>query len=158
MTVPRKKKPTNTNTKHQRIRSTSMSNSNLGRATYCSPSTAIENIDQCHRFTPKSTTTSIHFLFLEQPLQLVLVKRLAFSSSRIRSDLTLSDSAKTVVVETRSSNRYVSCLADKFRHGGLTDDGLSYEENFIVRCCEVGPNRTATVETIIANLLQVIDC
>lgn len=48
-------------------------------------------------------------------------------------------------------------MADKFRHGGLTDDGLSYKENFIVRCCEVGPNRTATVETI-ANLLQENAC
>jgi fatty acyl-ACP thioesterase A len=31
---------------------------------------------------------------------------------------------------------------------------LSYKERFVVRCYEVGINKTATVETI-ANLLQV---
>lgn len=45
-------------------------------------------------------------------------------------------------------------LADRLRLGSLTEDGLSYKEKFIVRCYEVGMNKTATVETI-ANLLQV---
>ncbi|GKF50373.1 oleoyl-acyl carrier protein thioesterase, chloroplastic-like protein [Tanacetum coccineum] len=45
-------------------------------------------------------------------------------------------------------------LADELRLGSLTEDGLSYKERFIVRCYEVGINKTATVETI-ANLLQV---
>lgn len=45
-------------------------------------------------------------------------------------------------------------LAEKLRMGSLTEDGLSYKEKFIVRCYEVGINKTATVETI-ANLLQV---
>lgn len=35
------------------------------------------------------------------------------------------------------------------------EDGLSYKESFIVRCYEVGINKTATVETI-ANLLQEV--
>ncbi|CAK9140929.1 unnamed protein product [Ilex paraguariensis] len=43
------------------------------------------------------------------------------------------------------------------RLGSLTDDGLSYKEKFIVRCYEVGINKTATVETI-ANLLQEVGC
>lgn len=46
-------------------------------------------------------------------------------------------------------------LADRLRLGALVEDGLSYKEKFIVRCYEVGINKTATVETI-ANLLQVI--
>jgi fatty acyl-ACP thioesterase A len=45
-------------------------------------------------------------------------------------------------------------LADRLRLGSLTEDGLSYKERFVVRCYEVGINKTATVETI-ANLLQV---
>lgn len=45
-------------------------------------------------------------------------------------------------------------LADRLRLGRLTEDGLSFKENFIVRCYEVGVNKTATVETI-ANLMQV---
>nr|GEV66708.1 oleoyl-acyl carrier protein thioesterase, chloroplastic-like [Tanacetum cinerariifolium] len=46
-------------------------------------------------------------------------------------------------------------LADELRLGSLTEDGLSYKERFIVRCYEVGINKTATVETI-ANLLQEV--
>lgn len=41
--------------------------------------------------------------------------------------------------------------------GRLVEDGLSYKESFIVRCYEVGINKTATVETI-ANLLQEVAC
>ncbi|KAF7153240.1 hypothetical protein RHSIM_Rhsim01G0253700 [Rhododendron simsii] len=48
-------------------------------------------------------------------------------------------------------------VADRLRPGSLTDDGLSYKEKFIVRCYEVGINKTATVETI-ANLLQEVGC
>uniref|UniRef100_O04792 Acyl-[acyl-carrier-protein] hydrolase n=1 Tax=Garcinia mangostana TaxID=58228 RepID=O04792_GARMA len=50
-----------------------------------------------------------------------------------------------------------SGLADRLRLGSLTEDGLSYKEKFIVRCYEVGINKTATVETI-ANLLQEVGC
>ncbi|GJV37261.1 oleoyl-acyl carrier protein thioesterase, chloroplastic-like protein [Tanacetum coccineum] len=46
-------------------------------------------------------------------------------------------------------------LAERLRLGGLTEDGLSYKEKFIIRCYEVGINKTATVETI-ANLLQEV--
>lgn len=50
---------------------------------------------------------------------------------------------------------YQPRLADRLRLGSLTEDGLSYKEKFIVRCYEVGINKTATVETI-ANLLQEV--
>ncbi|KAG8371727.1 hypothetical protein BUALT_Bualt13G0118200 [Buddleja alternifolia] len=52
---------------------------------------------------------------------------------------------------------YQPSLADRLRLGSLTEDGLSYKEKFIVRCYEVGMNKTATVETI-ANLLQEVGC
>uniref|UniRef100_A0A453L7Q7 Acyl-[acyl-carrier-protein] hydrolase n=1 Tax=Aegilops tauschii subsp. strangulata TaxID=200361 RepID=A0A453L7Q7_AEGTS len=48
-------------------------------------------------------------------------------------------------------------LAERLRMGSLLEDGLSYKESFIVRCYEVGINKTATVETI-ANLLQEVGC
>ncbi|XP_039155525.1 oleoyl-acyl carrier protein thioesterase 1, chloroplastic [Eucalyptus grandis] len=48
-------------------------------------------------------------------------------------------------------------LADGLRLGSLTEDGLSYKERFMVRCYEVGINKTATVETM-ANLLQEVAC
>nr|XP_043621451.1 oleoyl-acyl carrier protein thioesterase, chloroplastic [Erigeron canadensis] len=46
-------------------------------------------------------------------------------------------------------------LAEELRFGSLTEDGLSYKERFVIRCYEVGINKTATVETI-ANLLQEV--
>ncbi|XP_071697130.1 oleoyl-acyl carrier protein thioesterase, chloroplastic-like [Rutidosis leptorrhynchoides] len=46
-------------------------------------------------------------------------------------------------------------LAEQLRLGSLTEDGLSYKEKFVIRCYEVGINKTATVETI-ANLLQEV--
>ncbi|XP_039155526.1 oleoyl-acyl carrier protein thioesterase, chloroplastic-like [Eucalyptus grandis] len=55
-------------------------------------------------------------------------------------------------VEPRSSS-----LANRLRLGSLTEDGLSYKESFMVRCYEVGINKTATVETM-ANLLQEAAC
>ncbi|CAN6545097.1 unnamed protein product [Malus baccata var. baccata] len=48
-------------------------------------------------------------------------------------------------------------LADRLRQGSMAEDGKSYKECFIVRCYEVGINKTATVETI-ANLLQEVGC
>lgn len=45
-------------------------------------------------------------------------------------------------------------LGEMLRLGSLLEDGLSYKESFVIRCYEVGVNKTATVETI-ANLLQV---
>ncbi|KAL6978809.1 oleoyl-[acyl-carrier-protein] hydrolase [Sarracenia purpurea var. burkii] len=48
-------------------------------------------------------------------------------------------------------------LGDRLRLGSLMEDGSSYKEKFIVRCFEVGINKTATIETI-ANLLQEVAC
>ncbi|XP_009604399.1 oleoyl-acyl carrier protein thioesterase, chloroplastic-like [Nicotiana tomentosiformis] len=59
--------------------------------------------------------------------------------------------------EQKKEVAYEPSLADRLRLGSLTDDGLSYKEKFIVRCYEVGINKTATVETI-ANLLQEVGC
>ncbi|KMZ58421.1 Acyl-ACP Thioesterase (Chloroplastic) [Zostera marina] len=46
-------------------------------------------------------------------------------------------------------------VVEKLRLGSLVEDGLSYKEKFVIRCYEVGINKTATVETI-ANLLQEV--
>nr|WHO55255.1 FATA1 [Atractylodes lancea] len=46
-------------------------------------------------------------------------------------------------------------LGNRLRLGSLTEDGLSYKEKFVIRCYEVGINKTATIETI-ANLLQEV--
>ncbi|XP_052887536.1 oleoyl-acyl carrier protein thioesterase 1, chloroplastic-like isoform X1 [Gossypium arboreum] len=48
-----------------------------------------------------------------------------------------------------------SSLVNRLRLGGLTEDGLSYKEKFIIRGFEVGINKIATIETI-ANLLQEV--
>ncbi|XP_059290012.1 oleoyl-acyl carrier protein thioesterase 1, chloroplastic-like [Lycium ferocissimum] len=60
--------------------------------------------------------------------------------------------------ETKSKQvAYEPSLADRLRLGSMSEDRMSYKEKFIVRCYEVGINKTATVETI-ANLLQEVGC
>ncbi|MCD7452297.1 hypothetical protein HAX54_016129 [Datura stramonium] len=60
--------------------------------------------------------------------------------------------------ETKSKQvAYEPSLADRLRLGTMSEDGMSYKEKFIVRCYEVGINKTVTVETI-ANLLQEVGC
>lgn len=54
----------------------------------------------------------------------------------------------------KKSGGVAKSLAEELRFGSLAEDGLSYKEKFIVRCYEVGINKTATVETM-ANYLQV---
>ncbi|KAL8215080.1 hypothetical protein R6Q57_004529 [Mikania cordata] len=56
----------------------------------------------------------------------------------------------TVAVDLKDKS-----LAERLRLGSLTENGLSYTERFVIRCYEVGINKTATVETI-ANLLQEV--
>lgn len=81
------------------------------------------------------------------------------SGSRLPSsrspDLAVSERTSGFDGAVNGSTTGSVSLADRLRLGSLTEDGLSYKENFIVRCYEVGINKTATVETI-ANLLQVI--
>lgn len=73
-----------------------------------------------------------------------------------RPDLSLSVSTTTNNGVGLSGSGSIG-LADRLRLGSLTEDRLSYKENFIVRSYEVGINKTATVETI-ANLLQEVGC
>ncbi|CAA6659904.1 unnamed protein product [Spirodela intermedia] len=58
---------------------------------------------------------------------------------------------------TAASKPTKSTTAERLRLGRLAADGLSYSENFIVRCYEVGTNKTATIDAI-ANLLQEVAC
>lgn len=110
----------------------------------CNVTDQIHLLSQC-RFLPPST-----------PL---------FSSFRRRYSAAVSSSVtRPPVFAAIVSDRGEACvqsgsgsLADRLRLGTLAEDGLSYKEKFIVRCYEVGINKTATVETI-ANLLQEVGC
>lgn len=62
--------------------------------------------------------------------------------------------AVTACEPEKKNGRVAQSLAEELRFGNLAEDGLSYKEKFIVRCYEVGINKTATVETM-ANYLQV---
>ncbi|XVE78121.1 hypothetical protein DITRI_Ditri13aG0118400 [Diplodiscus trichospermus] len=68
----------------------------------------------------------------------------------VQAVLSSQQQVGTEVVESRSGS-----LADQLRLGSLTEDGLGYKEKFIIRCYEVGINKTATIEAI-ANFLQEI--
>ncbi|KAK4376196.1 hypothetical protein RND71_006873 [Anisodus tanguticus] len=77
---------------------------------------------------------------------------LSSSSGRAGSGLAVATN------ETKSKQvAYEPSLADRLRLGSMSEDRMSYKEKFIVRCYEVGINKTATVETI-ANLLQEVGC
>ncbi|MCL7030240.1 hypothetical protein MKW94_027688 [Papaver nudicaule] len=79
------------------------------------------------------------------------------TTSTAASDLVITDTNKNSVSCGASGSNPAFSLADRLRLGSLLEDGLSYKENFIVRCYEVGINKTATVETM-ANLLQEVAC
>lgn len=51
----------------------------------------------------------------------------------------------------------IKLSANDLRLGGLDNVLHSYSEKFVIRCYEVGMNRTASIETI-ANLLQEVAC
>ncbi|CAN0915324.1 Oleoyl-acyl carrier protein thioesterase, chloroplastic (Fragment) [Linum grandiflorum] len=100
-------------------------------------------LPQCRFLAPQSRP------FLTFPLR----RTLALSASLCRSSLQSMDSV--LPADFLESGSATASLADRLRLGSLTADGLSYKEKFIVRCYEVGINKTATVETI-ANLLQEV--
>ncbi|XP_021720083.1 oleoyl-acyl carrier protein thioesterase 1, chloroplastic-like [Chenopodium quinoa] len=77
-------------------------------------------------------------------------------SKRPDPSVSVSTTTNNGLTQTENGSGSIG-LADRLRLGSLTEDGLSYKENFIVRSYEVGINKTATVETI-ANLLQEVGC
>ncbi|KAB1214493.1 Oleoyl-acyl carrier protein thioesterase, chloroplastic [Morella rubra] len=100
-------------------------------------------------FPPRRNTVS-----LCRPLRMAPVLAIASdrSATGIESGVVGSDVGVGRVVPSDSGG-----MAERLRLGSLAEDGLSFKEKFIVRCYEVGINKTATVETI-ANLLQEVGC
>ncbi|KAH7576380.1 hypothetical protein ACOSP7_003365 [Xanthoceras sorbifolium] len=102
--------------------------------------------------------THVQCRFLDPPRSISLLRRrnavlpLSRTTPQLQVQAVVSDQGGSSRVESGSGS-----LADRLRWGSLTEDGLSYKEKFIVRCYEVGINKTATVETI-ANLLQEVGC
>ncbi|CAN6447021.1 unnamed protein product [Victoria cruziana] len=100
-------------------------------------------------------------------LQPSLNRRNVGSQALIRRDIRLAPACWSASVAHGVPDLVVSersgyggtreSLADRLRLGSLAEDGFSYKERFIVRCYEVGVNRTATIETV-ANLLQEVAC
>lgn len=100
------------------------------------------------------------FLGLPSPVNRFRRRYAVVPCSRPMNKPTAPVQVQAVVSDQGSPARLESgpcSLADRLRLGTLTEDGLSYKEKFIVRCYEVGINKTATVETI-ANLLQEVGC
>lgn len=111
-----------------------------------------------------NAATADHIQALNKQLQFQLLGSPSPSLSIRRRNAVVScasapERSPVLAVETGELNGrdlgFEESLAGRLRLGSLTEDGLSYKEKFIVRCYEVGINKTATVETI-ANLLQVI--
>ncbi|KAK6940507.1 Acyl-ACP thioesterase [Dillenia turbinata] len=116
---------------------------NVGLGAVTIDNSNLQTLSQCRLlFSPKSPP------FLSFPQ-----RRRSVSCSSPSKAIDLAVSAGSEL--NRSSNSGQLSVADRLRLGNLTEDGLSYKEKFIVRCYEVGINKTATVETI-ANLLQEV--
>ncbi|KAF3646452.1 Oleoyl-acyl carrier protein thioesterase, chloroplastic [Capsicum annuum] len=79
------------------------------------------------------------------------------SSVGVRSGPVLAVATNERESKSKQQVSYEPSLADRLRLGTMSEDGMSYKEKFIVRCYEVGVNKTVTVETI-ANLLQEVGC
>ncbi|KAK2662762.1 hypothetical protein Ddye_001336 [Dipteronia dyeriana] len=106
------------------------------------------NLSSCNNVTDQFQI--LRFLDPPRPISSLRRRNVAFPISKA-TPLPLQGGG-SIRVESGSGS-----LADRLRMGSLTDEGFSYTERFIVRCYEVGINKTATVETI-ANLLQEVGC
>ncbi|RAL47761.1 hypothetical protein DM860_012386 [Cuscuta australis] len=94
---------------------------------------------------------------LFHPSNLIFGRRrnAVFSGESLRSSPVMAVSAQEPkVIEPATSE---PSLASRLRHGSLAADGFSFKEKYIIRCSEVGVNKTATIEAI-ANLLQEVSC
>ncbi|KAL3689005.1 hypothetical protein R1sor_015314 [Riccia sorocarpa] len=92
-------------------------------------------------------------------------------SRKAKYTVAASVGSSTAVVQERSATQNGSLLGvlvqptevekpstgDTIKIGGLIDGGLVYREKFVIRCYEVGTNRTASMEAM-ANLLQECAC
>ncbi|XP_042513244.1 oleoyl-acyl carrier protein thioesterase 2, chloroplastic-like [Macadamia integrifolia] len=83
---------------------------------------------------------------------------LTFPQLRTSDDIVISERANGSVgaILNLPTNESVS-LMEHLRRGSIAEDGRSYKEKFIVRCSEVGPNKTSTMDAI-ANLMQEASC
>ncbi|XP_058206687.1 oleoyl-acyl carrier protein thioesterase, chloroplastic-like isoform X2 [Rhododendron vialii] len=115
-----------------------------------------------------SSSSSCNAALIRKECRLFGASRLTISIRRqndaVSCEAADSSSASSwtapIVAETKEKDAgggVGKSAAYRLRQGSLTEDGLSYKEKFIVRCYEVGTNKTATVETI-ANLLQEVAC
>ncbi|KAF4383106.1 hypothetical protein F8388_009137 [Cannabis sativa] len=117
----------------------------------CNAAEQIHSLAQCRFFGPPKS----------KPRPIFTRRRVgvSFCNPTTKSSVlaVVSDRSSGGVVASEGVDTGLGSLADRLRLGSLTEDGLSYKEKFIVRCYEVGINKTATVETI-ANLLQEVGC
>ncbi|KAK4338679.1 hypothetical protein RND71_043166 [Anisodus tanguticus] len=117
----------------------------LSRGTFEACNAAISDHNQCSKRFFNSNSISIGCR-----------KSFVSSSSSLPGRV-----GQVLAVATNETKRkqvaYEPSLADRLRLGSISEDRMSYKEKFIVRCYEVGINKTATVETI-ANLLQEVGC
>ncbi|KAI8574253.1 hypothetical protein RHMOL_Rhmol01G0340700 [Rhododendron molle] len=124
------------------------SSTSLSSSSSCNAALIIRK--QCRSFNASSDSSS--------RLKVSIRRRNdAISFEAADSSASLSAPLVAETKEKDAGGRVGKSAADRLRQGSLTEDGLSYKEKFIVRCYEVGVNKTATVETV-ANLLQEVAC
>uniref|UniRef100_A0A7N0U2U6 Acyl-[acyl-carrier-protein] hydrolase n=1 Tax=Kalanchoe fedtschenkoi TaxID=63787 RepID=A0A7N0U2U6_KALFE len=86
----------------------------------------------------------------QKPLLAAVTATVPLSSKAVITD----DEARAVIAEdVRQNIPTVKQLRDQYRQGVMIEGGVGYRQTVVVRSYEVGPDKTATLESIL-NLLQ----
>lgn len=76
------------------------------------------------------------------------------NAATVSSITQVTENVATKKEQTRQNIPTIKQFADPHRQGLIIDDGVTYRQTVVVRSYEVGPDKTATLESIL-NLLQV---
>lgn len=107
-----------------------------------------KNAVYCHSQSPRNRSDSP---FVGRALQEKLIKESANGSILSKFHRSFS---RPVTTQREEKAPQINDKPIVHQNGKLIDDGMIYRESFVIRCYEVGVNRTASIESI-ANLLQV---
>lgn len=73
---------------------------------------------------------------------------------RVAASSSVASPTETSTEQTRQNIPTKKQFVDPFRQGIITGEGVGYRQTFVIRSYEVGPDKTASLESLL-NLLQV---
>lgn len=76
------------------------------------------------------------------------------NAATVSSVTQVTENVDTIKEQTRLNIPTIKQFVDPHRQGLIIDNGVTYRQTVVIRSYEVGPDKTATLESIL-NLLQV---